>query len=219
MRIVIAVVAITDAEGAVGILIVQIVWAGLIHIRIGLIVLAIPRDVVDTHCGVRHIEHLELAILVAGIENKLAVVAPLKPVQGGDGGGQATALLALLVVLHHHSVNLLIGVGNRQAAVVKTHGYLLVTLVRVYIGIGGGAHAELHVLLGNHKLGHQHLAVVIVLIKHMQAVVAAHLKAAAVVGQLQLVVGVGDDGVAGVLVIVDGVAVEALEPVALKHTL
>ena len=53
----------------------------------------------------------------------------------------------------------------------------------------------------------------------MQAIVAADLQATARIGQLQLVVGVGDDGVGGVLVIVDGVAIESREPVALKDTL
>ena len=53
----------------------------------------------------------------------------------------------------------------------------------------------------------------------MQAIVAADLKAAARIWQLQLVVGVGDDGVGGVLVIVDGVAIESREPIALENAL
>ena len=73
---------------------------------------------VDTHCGVRHIENLELAILVAGIENKLEVVAPLKTLKGGDVWLHAAADGALLIVLHYHSVYLLIGIGYGQRAVV-----------------------------------------------------------------------------------------------------
>ena len=219
LGVVLAVVAIADAERAVGILIVEVVGAGLINKGVGLIVVAVPHDVVDTHCGVRHIENLELAILVAGIENKLEIVVPLKPLKGGDVGLYAAADGALLIVLHYHSVNLLIRVGYGQRAVVELHRYLLVALAGVYIGIARGAHAELHLLLGNHKLGHKHLAVVIVLIKHMQAVVAANLKAAARIWQLQLIVGVGDDGVSGVLVIVDGVAIESREPIALENAL
>ena len=51
----------------------------------------------------------------------------------------------------------------------------------------------------------------------MQAVVAAHLQPALVVGNLQLVVGVRNDGVDRLLMIVDDDSVESLEPIALKH--
>ena len=51
----------------------------------------------------------------------------------------------------------------------------------------------------------------------MQAVVAAHLQPALVVGNLQLIVGIGNDGVDRLLMIVDDDGVESLEPVALKH--
>ena len=51
----------------------------------------------------------------------------------------------------------------------------------------------------------------------MQAIVATHLQPALAVGNLQLVVGVGNDGVDRLLMIVDDDGVEAFEPVALKH--
>ena len=219
LGVVLAVVAIADAERAVGILVVKVVGAGLINKGVGLIVLAVPHDVVDTHCGVRHIENLELAILVTGIENKLEVVAPLKTLESGDVRLNVATDGAFLIVLHYHSIYLLIGIGYGQRAVVELHRDLLVALAGVYVGIARGAHAELHLLLGNHKLGHKHLAVVVVFIKHMQTVVAADLQAATRIWQLQLVVGVGDDGVGGVLVVVDGVAIESSEPIALENAL
>ena len=165
------------------------------------------------------IQHLELAILIAGIEYELAVVGPLQSVEGGHIGLHATFDVALLVVLHHHGVNLFIGVGNGQLAEIKGHRQLLVALVGINIGIGGGTETKLHALLGHHEFGYQHLAVVIVFVEHMQAVIAAHLELATVVGQLQLVVGVGNDGVAGVFVVVDGVAVESCQPIALEDAL
>ena len=203
------VVAVADTEGTIGILVVQVVRAGGIYKGVGLIVLAIPGNVVDTHGGMTHIQHLELTILVARIEDELAVVAPFQTVAGGDVGLYALAHIALLMVLHHYGVNLRIGVGNGQAAIVERHRYLLVTHTGVDIGVRGAAQAQAHTLLGNHKLGYQYLAVVVVLVQNIQAIVATHQQLAAVVGQLQLVVGVGYDGVYGVCVILDGVAVEA----------
>ena len=50
----------------------------------------------------------------------------------------------------------------------------------------------------------------------MQTVVAAHPQATALIGDMQMVMGIGHRSVHGVLVIVDGVVVESLQPVALK---
>ena len=88
--------------------------------------------------------------------------------------------------------------------------------VGVDVGIRGGAHDELHRLFRHHEFHGQHVLVCAVLYD-VQTVVAAHRQFALLVGQREVVVGVGNGRVDGVLIVVDDQVVEAVEPVALEH--
>ena len=135
------IVAIADVERSVGIFVVQIVGAGTVLGQIHLIVLTIPMDTVDAHRGVRHVEHFELVILVAAIEDELATVVPLHTVVGIEVGWHVGAYIKVLIVLHHYGVYLLLGTGYGKLAEVDCHRHLLVALAIVDIGIWRYAHA------------------------------------------------------------------------------
>ena len=87
------------------------------------------------------------------------------------------------------------------------------------VSIGCNAQTQLYDRIYHHELGSQHLFAPIVLIKHAQPVVTAHLQSALRVGYLQLVVGIEHVGVERVHVVVYLLVVEAHQPVAFKERL
>jgi len=70
----------------------------------------------------------------------------------------------------------------------------------------------------HHEL-HTGQLLLLFIVDDIEAVVATHLQSALVVGNLQLVVGIGDDGVDGWLMIINHDGIEACQPVALEDIL
>ena len=90
-------------------------------------------------------------------------------------------------------------------------------VVKVDVGIRRSFHSYGHQWFYYIELNLQHAFVVFVLVVNGQTVVAAHLQAALLVGNGKLVVGVEHRGVDAVDIVLDGIAVEALQPFALKQ--
>ena len=118
-------------------------------------------------------------------------------------------------VLHDDGGELSVGVEDIQPSVAQLHLHLLVGVANVDIGVIGDVHGNTHARLHHHETGDEHgRLIVVVLVVDRNAVVAAHLQSAALVGNLQLVVGVEHIGVDGLLQVVEWLCVvEAVDVV------
>ena len=90
------------------------------------------------------------------------------------------------------------------------------TLVDIDISIGGDAHLYRHQWVNHIKLNIQHFLVTHILIIDTQAVVATHPYLTLSVRDVELVMGIADCRVQGVLIVIDGIVVESFQPVTLK---
>ena len=91
--------------------------------------------------------------------------------------------------------------------------------VEVHVSIRRDAQPHRHHRLYHVEFGTEHLCILVLLVVDMQLIVAAHLYPAAVVGYLQAVMRIQHRCVQRVLIVLDRVAVEPHQPVALEHSL
>ena len=183
-----------------------------------LILVTVPTDIVDAHRGVTRIEDLILVVFVASIEDEWATMLPSESVIIDKGRRNITTAIVVSVVLTYHHSDLFLRIRDHQIAIVQRDVELLMTRIEVDVCIRRRLHEERHLLFCYHKL-HTGQLLLLFVVDDIQAVVTTHLQTTLVVGNLQLVVGIGDDGVDGWLMIFDHDGIEAFEPVALKNTL
>ena len=118
----------------------------------------------------------------------------------------------------YHRLDLILRTSHQLVVVVQVETHLLVTLIGVDVGIRGDSDRESHRLFRHHKL-HRGDILILSVLHDVQAVVAAHDQPTSVVGNLQIVVGIGNGGVDAALILFDHIVVEPLQPVTLKEFL
>ena len=184
--VVFPIVAVADVKRTVGIFVEHVTAAWLVGPKVGVVFLTIPIYLLYAHVGLSHIQHFELAILVTSLENKLCVVRPTQSVAHHKLGFGVHHSVIPSSILHHHGVDLPLNIGYREAsAILHLHCHLLPTAVNALICIGIYAEFNAHAWLNHHETAFGHGLIVVVGIVDGNAVVAAHLQFATLVGNLK----------------------------------
>ena len=76
-RVIVVVVAIANVEGAIGILVEEVVVSWFVGVQIGVEPFSVPVNLAYSHCGVRHVEGFKLVVFVASIKDVVAAMSPL----------------------------------------------------------------------------------------------------------------------------------------------
>ena len=156
-------------------------------------------------------------VFVACLENELSLVFPFQALLIDVIGLWVQACRLLVPVLHHDGIDFLLGAYYLQLLIFDRHGELLVTAVHVDVGVGGHGETDIHHGLHHIEIHFSHGFMTGILVVDGEAIVATHADAALLVGNTESVVGIADGGVERVLIVVDRVVVEPLQPVALEN--
>ena len=104
--VILEVVAVSQIEGSVGILVAQVVLAGFILEKISVIGFAVPPHAVYSQRGVAHGQHLKFAVFIARIKDKCPLVVPFQSLLTDIVGTWIHHLVVLPIVLGHHRIDL-----------------------------------------------------------------------------------------------------------------
>ena len=177
----------------------------------------VPRHALYAHGGVRGVEGLKLAILIACLEDEAAVVFPLQAVVLHILGCGVADSVCPTAVLQHHGLYFLLLVAHGDGAITQLHAHLLVRSVNVDVGVCGHAESHSRLLFHNHEARLEDGVLRVVVIDR-QPIVAAYGRHTSVVRDLQAIVGILNRGVYRLFHVVDGVAVgKALAIVACEE--
>ena len=176
------VVAVSDQERTVRILVIHIVVSWLVQEGEGMEMLSVPFNAVYTHRGMVHIKHLEFTVFITSGKDQVVTVQPLQSVVHDILRLRIDLGIVPPSVLHHYCLDLLLWHHHRLTAVVHRGGYLLVSVVDIYVSVGTHGHLHAHQGFIYHEAGSEHRLIVVVLIHHRELIVPAHLDAASVVG-------------------------------------
>ena len=162
-----------------------------------------PAHSVNAHCGLVYVEYLELLILVARVENKIATMLPPHAVcvlvigRRGDNG------VVVPFVLQHTDKNLAVGVAHFHVSEIQGYVQLLVRLVIVDVSIGSNSGTYAHFGVNHRKICLGHGTVGISVLVYAHAVVARKQRTHITVGKLQNVVRIKQRRVHALGIIVD----------------
>jgi hypothetical protein len=132
-------------------------------------------------------------ILVASIEDEVAVVLPTQSASGLVLWRKVYAGGAPTPVLHDDGVQLGAWISDVKSRVVYFCSHLLVGFVDAYVRVCGYGHACLYEWFHYHEASREN-SVAVVLVVNRQTIVAAHFDAAILVGDRKAIVGVEGEG-------------------------
>ena len=203
LRFVVYIVLVTHHIRAVLLLDGDIIIALLVGVQERMVIRSEPAHSVNAHCCLVYVEYLELLILVARVENKIATMLPPHAVcvlvigRRGDNG------VVVPFVLQHTDENLTVGVAHFHVSEVQGYVQLLVRLVIVDVSIGSNRGTYAHFGVNDRKicLGYGTVGISVLIYAH--AVVARKQRTHITVGKLQNVVRIKQRRVHALGIIVD----------------
>ena len=172
---------------------------------------SVPEDAVKPHGGMTEVQHLELVILVATVENQLSAMLPTLPFGIHILRTRCCHCIIPSAVLQYDGLQLSGRIGHSHLTIVYRHRHLLMTVININICVSRHRHGNLHLWVHQHKAGSEDRMAVIIIGKDRQLVVAAHRQPAMLVGNGKTVVRIEMIGVERLFVVVDGeFAIESL---------
>ena len=220
-EIIVDIVAVANIKRTLWRFIVDIAWTGSVRKDMGMKLLPIPLDLLQSHRRMVEVKHLKLAVHIAGRKDELAIVRPLQAIRAHIVGLGVPHRIVPPAVLQDHRPHLSPGIGDTDVGVVEMDAHLLVRLVDVDVGVGSVSDRHLHLRVYHHEARRkQRASIARIVVKDLQTVVAAHFDAAVGIGNRQTIMGVEMVGVERLLVVLyHPIAIEACDKVTVEKSL